>query len=117
MKQRSDGANLNQAAIGAFRAAGESLVAAGVLSREDCDGALDMLAQSGEPAGDERPELLMKKEVGALLRVSLRTVERLVLAGKLQPVTVGLRTTRPLVRFRRRDVEILAGLSTKGGRR
>ena len=93
------------------------MIAAGLLGRDELDSALEMLEASGEPAGEERPELLTKKEVCALLRVSTRTVERLVLAGKLRPVTVGLRTTRPLVRFRRRDVEVLAGLSAKGGRR
>jgi len=117
MKMKGGSTRINEAAIGAFRATGEGLIAAGLLGREELDSALDMLAQSGETTGEERPELLTKKEVGALLRVSMRTVERLVLAGKLKPITVGLRTTRPLVRFRRRDVEVLAGLSAKGGRR
>lgn len=57
-------------------------------------------------------ELITKREVCAILRVSRSTVERYVRARMLTPVKLGDRP-QSAVRFRRTEVERLIGASLK----
>ena len=57
------------------------------------------------PADISRPAILTIAEAAALMRISVRTVRRLVATGELSAVRIGR-----CIRFRRADVERFLGL-------
>jgi len=76
------------------------------VSTRQAEAALSILDErpARDPSGGPPSLLLTQAEVARMLNISRFTVRRLVLDGRLDPVKL-----RGLTRFRRQDVERLAG--------